>query len=293
MPAPSIPQGPGPLVRPRGALDLPAGVGQRDRDARPADGHLPALGNDVPVEHRARIPGVLALRRRIPSGGPRGGFRDHPVDGVRDRVGVLARVEVDIRVADLGDQEPAPVLPVRLVLGRGTVHHDLADGREVPRARVARVGDVPVAEDPVAIAREVGGDLLGHRHVPVGGDGECGPHLGDDDGIVGCTGGGRDQRSGQGPEQSDGGEQDQQDPPADRQCPAAHGTNLLAPGRRVAPTGRWARPPRGQAVSPGVEPAIVATDGRARVSPRVGSLVSNPQVGVPSTGLALLKGARP
>ncbi len=123
-------------------------------EPRLRDRHLPAAGDQVPVELRAV---TLA--------------REHVVDPVADDVDVLA-VHRPVGVADLDVAVAAVALAQHLErLGLPVAgHRDVA--RDQPDAVVTGVHDVEEAEDPVLVDRIEHGQLLGDLETAVLVDGE-------------------------------------------------------------------------------------------------------------------------
>jgi hypothetical protein len=100
---------------------------------------------------------------------------------------VASGCQIPIRVADLGDQEPAAVAGEQLVGHRLAVEGDLLDLGDLPDPGLVGVRDVEEPEEAVATGREFGGDGLRRPHPPVGVDTERGVEFGDHHRIGGGT----------------------------------------------------------------------------------------------------------
>ncbi len=135
------------------------------------DAHLPAAGDQVPVELRP-----------LPATG------EHPVDGVADDVGVLA-VHGGVGGADLDVAVAAVAFAEHLERLGLPVAGDPDVVRDQPRAVVTGVGEVEEPEDPVLVDRVVDLQRLDHVEPAVARDGEVGVVVvdGGDVGVRGAT----------------------------------------------------------------------------------------------------------
>ena len=133
---------------------------KRHLDVGAVDAVVPGRRDDIPEEHRPRraVVGYPDCARECPvfAGGTR---IENPGNRVADLEDVGARIQVTVRVADLGNPE-SPVLPEQLVPDRAAVHQHGGDLGVLTHPGVIRVADVPVAENPVPIAGKPTRDRL-------------------------------------------------------------------------------------------------------------------------------------